>query len=77
MIHTQRWKYIWYVNGFEELYDLEHDPQEWVNLARRDGYEAQCAEMKARLLEWHALSEDPLDQMWHKRHIARYDRWRN
>jgi arylsulfatase len=77
MIHTQRWKYIWYVDGFEELYDLEHDPQEWVNLARRDGYEAQCAEMKARLLEWHALSEDPLDQMWHKRHIARYDRWRN
>ncbi|MFN2129740.1 MAG: sulfatase, partial [Anaerolineae bacterium] len=77
MIRTSSWKYIWYADGFEELYDLEQDPHEWVNLARREGYQAQRTEMKERLLEWHALSEDPLDQMWHKRHIVQYDRWRN
>ena len=73
---TRRWKYIWY-DGFEELYDLEADPHEWVNLAVQEGYADRCAALKARLFEWYALSEDPLDQMWHRRHIEQYDRWRN
>ena len=46
-------------------------------LALEEGYAERCAEMKARLFEWYALSEDPLDQMWHRRHVERYDRWRN
>lgn len=29
----ERWKYILYTNDFEELYDLETDPEQWVNLA--------------------------------------------
>jgi arylsulfatase A-like enzyme len=75
-IRTRTWKYIWY-DGFEELYDLERDPHEWVNLALRDAYRARCTEMKERLFEWHALTEDPLDQMWHRRHLVQYDRWHN
>ena len=30
---TERWRYIRYSNGSEELYDHENDPREWTNLA--------------------------------------------
>lgn len=30
---TERWRYIRYADGSEELYDHESDPQEWRNLA--------------------------------------------
>lgn len=32
-IRTERWRYIRYNNGAEELYDHENDPHEWNNLA--------------------------------------------
>ena len=32
-LSTQRWRYIHYANGDEELYDIETDPYEWTNLA--------------------------------------------
>jgi arylsulfatase A-like enzyme len=31
-IHDERWHYIEYRDGTQELYDLQHDPQEWTNL---------------------------------------------
>jgi arylsulfatase A-like enzyme len=33
MVRTRRWKYNYYPEGCEELYDLEGDPQERRNLA--------------------------------------------
>lgn len=32
-IRTERWRYIRYEDGSEELYDHESDPNEWTNLA--------------------------------------------
>lgn len=32
-IRTNRYRYILYNNGLEELYDHENDPHEWVNIA--------------------------------------------
>jgi arylsulfatase A-like enzyme len=32
-IRTERWRYIRYANGDEELYDHDADPYEWANLA--------------------------------------------
>lgn len=32
-IRTERWRYIRYNNGAEELYDHDADPHEWTNLA--------------------------------------------
>lgn len=32
-VRTERWRYIQYANGDEELYDHENDPHEWKNLA--------------------------------------------
>ena len=32
-VRTERWRYIRYADGSEELYDHANDPEEWVNLA--------------------------------------------
>jgi arylsulfatase A-like enzyme len=34
-IRSERWRYIHYADGSEELYDMENDPHEWHNLAGR------------------------------------------
>ncbi len=41
-ISNERWRYIHYTDGGEELYDIKSDPHEWTNLAGR-------AESAARL----------------------------
>ena len=32
-LRTERWRYIRYADGSEELYDMQKDPHEWDNLA--------------------------------------------
>jgi len=47
-IRTDRWRYIHYADGTEELYDHRNDPLEWNNLASDDQYE----ELKDSLKQW-------------------------
>jgi len=37
-IRTEKWRYIRYADGSEELYDVETDPHEWANLASDSKY---------------------------------------
>ena len=39
-MRSQRWRYIRYADGSEELYDMRHDPNEWHNLAGNSRYDA-------------------------------------
>ncbi len=39
-IRSQRWRYIRYADGTEELYDHQSDPNEWKNLASEQQYAA-------------------------------------
>ncbi len=47
-VRTERWRFIRYADGSEELYDMESDPNEWKNLA---GDPAR-AETLAELRKW-------------------------
>ena len=46
-VRTERWRYIRYEDGSEELYDHQIDPNEWTNLADRKEF----AEIKTSLAE--------------------------
>ena len=47
-VRDDRWRYIRYANGSEELYDHRADPGEWTNLANGEAA-AEHAEVIARL----------------------------
>jgi arylsulfatase A-like enzyme len=54
-IRTERWRYIRYADGSEELYDLKTDPHEWHNLAGRPGYE----NVRQQLAQWLPRQDAP------------------
>ena len=39
-VRTERWRYIRYADGGEELYDHDNDPNEWTNLAGKPEFNA-------------------------------------
>jgi arylsulfatase A-like enzyme len=47
-VRSERWRYIRYADGSEELYDHDADPLEWKNLA----HEAKYASVKTDLAKW-------------------------
>lgn len=47
-IRTEKWRYIHYADGSEELYDEQADANEWKNLAGDSNF----AEVKAQLAKW-------------------------
>ena len=44
-VRSDRWRYIRYADGSEELYDHANDPYEWNNLAG----DSECSDVKERL----------------------------
>jgi iduronate 2-sulfatase len=48
-VRTARWRYSQWGDKGEELYDLQNDPDEFTNLARKPGYEKQMNDMRALL----------------------------
>jgi arylsulfatase A-like enzyme len=48
-VRTERWRYIRYADGGEELYDHEADPHEWTNLANRSEFDDVKTQLAAEL----------------------------
>ena len=46
-ISTERWRYLHYHDGGEELYDIAADPYEWTNLSQKAEHAAKLAELRA------------------------------
>lgn len=55
-IRTERWRYIQYADGTEELYDHEQDPNEWNNLAENTKYDEVIRELKKYIPKENAAS---------------------
>ena len=51
-IQTERYRYIRYEDGSEELYDHQKDPHEWTNLSSNPEYAALKAKLKTEVLEF-------------------------
>jgi arylsulfatase A-like enzyme len=54
-VRSERWRYIRYEDGSEELYDEVSDPLEWVNLASKP----ESAAVKAELATWLPKTDAP------------------
>jgi len=54
-LRTQRWRYIRYRDGTEELYDRDKDPHEWTNLADKPEYAA----VKEKMARWLPETDAP------------------
>ena len=48
-LRTERWRYIRYADGGEELYDHDNDPNEWTNLANQPDFTSVKAELASSL----------------------------
>ena len=54
-VRDERWRYIRYADGSEELYDHQKDPKEWRNQADN----AQLADVKRSLTRWLPKKDQP------------------
>jgi len=54
-LRDERWRYIRYNDGTEELYDHRVDPQEWTNVAAKPEHSA----VKERLAKWLPKTDTP------------------
>jgi arylsulfatase A-like enzyme len=60
MVRAGRWKYAYDPGDpVDELYDLQADPWELVNLAARRANAATVQDLRRRLLEWSLRTQDP------------------
>jgi len=67
-VKTEKWRYIRYADGSEELYDIVADPHEWTNLAA----DARHADLKKQLARWMpATSAPPMPGSQHR--VLTYD----
>jgi len=53
MVRDTRWKYVHWLDYRPQLFDLEADPNEFVDLGADRTHEAVRARMHAKLVDWH------------------------
>jgi len=71
-VRTERWRYIRYADGSDELYDLQSDPNEWTNLAG-DIKHADTVRDLARWLP--QVNQPPVAGSAHRLLVREGDRW--
>ncbi len=69
-LSAERWRYIHYAGGDEELYDCQTDPHEWTNLAGGEEHAAKLEKLRALAPQTFAPRVPPKDSSlpklkWH------------
>ncbi|MCC6681452.1 MAG: sulfatase-like hydrolase/transferase [Phycisphaeraceae bacterium] len=64
MVRDRRWKYVWNCTAEDELYDLQKDPGELINIAGQAEHRAQLIRLRQRLIEWMESIGDPMCNPW-------------
>ncbi len=65
MIRNDEWKYTWrHPEGPDELYNMQGDPDERVNLAESPEYASVVAELREQLGEFFSQYADPGYDLW-------------
>ena len=62
MVRDKRYKYICCPEEFDELYDMNEDSGETVNLADRPEFEEQIRTMRDKLLAWLSRTADQIPE---------------
>ena len=62
-LRDEKWRYIMYRDGTEELYDHENDPMEWTNLANNPAYDT----VKIRLIKYLPEVNAPEDDFFNSK----------
>ena len=69
MVRTRRWKYVWNPTAEDELYELQADTGELVNLASEAAHADALRQLRAQLVTWMQETNDPLLNGWTKRQL--------
>jgi arylsulfatase A-like enzyme len=72
MVRDRKWKYVWNPTDVDELYNLESDPAELINLAQDPRYRDELMRLRARLLEWMTPIGDPMLNEFTRIQLTRY-----
>ena len=48
-VRTDRWRYLLYENGEQELYNMQDEPNEWHNLAKDPKYKSMIEHLRGKL----------------------------
>jgi arylsulfatase A-like enzyme len=71
-IRTDRWRYIRYADGSEELYDMQADPNEWHNLADQPQHRTVVRELSQWLPK---VNIPPVPGSAHRLLVKQGDHW--
>jgi arylsulfatase A-like enzyme len=74
-LRDERWRYIRYADGTQELYDHENDPDEWTNLAGSPDLTEVIARLKTHLPNVNVEQRGAVSQQSQKRPDARKTSW--
>jgi arylsulfatase A-like enzyme len=64
MVRDRHWKYVWNATAEDELYDLDQDPAEIVNVAAHPSHRHNLQEMRSKLLAWMGQTKDRALNYW-------------
>ena len=68
---NEKYKYVWNPTDMDELYDMQSDPGELVNLSQREAYADVLKALRADLLrELDAVEDCTVKSKWLRKQLA-------